>query len=453
MPGPTIEVRRGEKLHVTWANDLSGPLPVTVVEVPATTTPPALWDQPGRSGYAARDDVAQLRPWTVVHLHGAVTGSGNDGWPENGVGPGMSQLSEYVNDQPATALFCHDHAMNITRWNVMAGLSGLYLIRDEQEDALGPPSSPYEVPLFIADRNLDTDAEGRLTGRLLHKTAVVHREPMLQMRAFTGPFTQVNGVIWPYLHVAPRWYRFRVVNAANTRQYRLTLTDEDGQPIPAGTVRQIGTDHGLLPEPVPLEDNSLTLCSAERAELLVEFSAFAGKRLRLVNTNANPDPGPWPQVMEFRVDARPAHDPFVLPLRLSTGAPAPQSAALDRPGQDRLVVLTTRAPDRQRVRHDRLRGHRAGADRGRQRPGEHRAAAGHRPGHRLAALGLRASGPLASLLGLDGPTAAYAVAFGLLAVLPLACVAEALRLPRDAGAVVTGPASERVGRPAARTAR
>ncbi|WDV49537.1 MFS transporter [Streptomyces coeruleorubidus] len=70
----------------------------------------------------------------------------------------------------------------------------------------------------------------------------------------------------------------------------------------------------------------------------------------------------------------------------------------------------------------------------------------------MAALGLRASGPLAALLGLDGPTAAYAVAFGLLAVLPLVCVAEALRLPRDAGAVVTGPASERVERPAARSA-
>jgi MFS family permease len=70
----------------------------------------------------------------------------------------------------------------------------------------------------------------------------------------------------------------------------------------------------------------------------------------------------------------------------------------------------------------------------------------------LAALGLRASGLLAGLLGLNGSTAAYAVAFGLLAVLPLACVAEALRLPRDAGAVITGPASKRVERPAVRSA-
>ncbi|GCB44366.1 MFS transporter [Streptomyces sp. NL15-2K] len=71
----------------------------------------------------------------------------------------------------------------------------------------------------------------------------------------------------------------------------------------------------------------------------------------------------------------------------------------------------------------------------------------------LAALGLRAAGPLASLLDLDGPTAAYALAFGILAVLPLACVVEALRLPRDAGAVVTGPVPPRAGRPAAPSSR
>lgn len=161
VTGPTFEVRRGEKLRVTWANELSGDLPVTVVEVPNGTTTPALWDQPGRGGVAAREDVAALRPWTVVHLHGALTGGGNDGWPENGVQPATSQLSEYPNEQRATALFYHDHAMGITRWNVMAGLSGMYLVRDEEEDALGLPGGAYEIPLMLADRNLETDNEGR----------------------------------------------------------------------------------------------------------------------------------------------------------------------------------------------------------------------------------------------------------------------------------------------------
>ncbi len=343
FPGPTFEVRRGELLRVTWTNDLSGVLPLTVVEVPNTTLTPPVYDQPGRSGVPPREDVAALPPWTVVHLHGALTGSGNDGWPENGLQPGTSQLSEYPNDQPASALFYHDHAMDITRWNVQAGLSGLYLIRDDEEKALGLPGGPYEIPLFLTDRNFETDEEGRLTGRFLHKTVVIRREPMMQMRAFTGPFTLVNGVVWPYLRVAPRWYRFRVVNGANTRQYRLSLTDEEGRAVPDGTVHQIGTDHGLLPEPVPVTaDDGLTLGSAERADLLIDFSAFRGRRLRLVNTNSSPEPGAWPQVMEFRVGKSPAPDAFTLPRRLAGTATA-------RPKRhekvvDRLVVLTPMGP-------------------------------------------------------------------------------------------------------------
>jgi hypothetical protein len=43
-----------------------------------------------------RAEVAALPPWTVVHLHGARTGGGNDGWTENAVLPGNSQLAELL---------------------------------------------------------------------------------------------------------------------------------------------------------------------------------------------------------------------------------------------------------------------------------------------------------------------------------------------------------------------
>jgi EmrB/QacA subfamily drug resistance transporter len=58
----------------------------------------------------------------------------------------------------------------------------------------------------------------------------------------------------------------------------------------------------------------------------------------------------------------------------------------------------------------------------------------------FGALALRAAGPVAPLLGLDGPAAPYRVAFALLALLPLVTVMEAARLRRNAGAVVTGAA-------------
>ncbi|MFE2069480.1 hypothetical protein ACFXDH_45145 [Streptomyces sp. NPDC059467] len=70
--------------------------------------------------------------------------------------------------------------------------------------------------------------------------------------AFTGPYTTVNGRIWPYAGVTDGWYRFRLVNASNARIFELVLVDEDGSPVP-GVMHQIGSDGGLLPRPVPVD--------------------------------------------------------------------------------------------------------------------------------------------------------------------------------------------------------
>ncbi|MDQ3763906.1 MAG: multicopper oxidase domain-containing protein [Actinomycetota bacterium] len=316
-PGPTISLRRGQKLRVNWQNEITGDFPVTAVEVQSAT--PGETPGPGRDGATPLEDVAALPPWTVVHLHGAQTGGGNDGWTENAVLPGNSQLAEYPNDQRATALWYHDHAMAITALNVMSGLMGMYLIRDDEEDALELPRGRDEVPLIICDRNLDTDADGNLTGELLHKVNfAAPPNPENLTLPFRGPFTLVNGVIWPHLEVAARWIRFRVLNASNSRTYRFELHDENGAPI-SGAMRLIGTDGGLLGAPVAI--NQLTLGSAERADILINFSDFRGTQLTLVNTLTPPfEPGtttPNPDVMQFRVRARPVRDPFTLPSTLS----------------------------------------------------------------------------------------------------------------------------------------
>jgi FtsP/CotA-like multicopper oxidase with cupredoxin domain len=317
FPGPTIMVRRGQKLRVNWQNKITGSFPVTAVQVQSAT--PFATPGPGRAGATPRPEVAALPPWTVVHLHGAETGADNDGWPENAVLPGRSQLSEYPNDQLATALWYHDHAMAITAFNVMSGLAGMYLIRDDEEDALGLPHGPHEVPLIISDRNLDTDANGNLTGELLHKVQFLPPpNPENRTLPFLGPFTLVNGVIWPHLDVDARWVRFRMLNASNFRFYQFELRDENNVPI-TGALHLIGTDSGLLGKPVALD--RLTLAPAERADILINFGAFRGKRLRLVNTRTPPfEPGtttPNLDVMQFRVRTGPVQDPFRLPSTLS----------------------------------------------------------------------------------------------------------------------------------------
>ncbi|MEV6398763.1 O-aminophenol oxidase PhsA [Streptomyces sp. NPDC051907] len=355
VPGPTIEVRRGRRIRIAWTNRIppGSEYPVTAVEVgPVPPGRPLPHNRPGREGVEPNKDVAALPAWSVTHLHGAQTGGGNDGWADNAVTCGDAQLSEYPNDHQAVQWWYHDHAMNITRWNVYAGLVGTYLVRDDEEDALRLPSGDRELPLILADRNLDTDEDGRLNGRLLHKTTVLiasHPETGKPVTLpFLGPYSTVNGTIWPHLDVDDAWYRFRLVNASNARTYNLVLVDEDDNPVP-GVVHQIGSDGGLLPRPAPADftgGQPLTIAPAERFDLLVDFRALAGKRLRLVNKGRNERPGvpdladsvPCPQVMEFRVRESGQRDDFVLPEVLSGSFRRFDHGQVDH--GHRLIVLT-----------------------------------------------------------------------------------------------------------------
>lgn len=331
VPGPTIEVRRGQQVQVEWVNDVpagaSPPVTAVTAPDPDDDIPPDQipQNQPGRSGGAVNEVLPRVPPWLVVHLHGGRVQAVYDGWTENAILPGQSLHFHYANDQRAAMLWYHDHAMGITRFNVYAGLAGLYVIRDDEEDALGLPSGPYEISLLLQDRNFDVDAAGRLTGRLLHKVEDSTME-------FFGPFTAVNGTVWPYDEVEPRQYRLRLVNGANARTFRLVLLDETGRPVPEA-VAQIGTDGGLLGEPVPLPRDGLVLAPGERADLIVDFRAYRGRRLTLVNTAGAPFDGAAPaqppgtpdpanrladtDVMQFRVGSEAVDDPFVLPAKLS----------------------------------------------------------------------------------------------------------------------------------------
>jgi FtsP/CotA-like multicopper oxidase with cupredoxin domain len=314
VPGPTIEAERGQPVTVQWRNELDGALPVlvTTASVAADTSGVPVQCVPGLSGGLPDQNAAALAGHTVVHLHGGLTPASYDGWAENLFAPGQDAVFQYPMDQRAALLWYHDHVMGVTRFGVYAGLAGLWVIRDQRERQLGlPEGPPFEVPLLIQDRNFGLDDSGRLTGQLVHKT-----DPEV-MEAFP-PFTVVNGKVWPLLEVQPATYRFRILNGSNARTYRLVLL-RDGEPE-LYRITQIGTDHGLLRTPARVPPDGLVLASAERADLLVDFSGLEpGSELTLVNTAAAPfdgapfpagnaqgaaDPGrmlPYPHVMGFRV--------------------------------------------------------------------------------------------------------------------------------------------------------
>jgi len=273
-----------------------------------------------------------------------MTQADSDGWAENLAAPGQQALDRYENDQRAAMLWYHDHVVGVTRFNVYAGLAGLWIVRDDRERELELSEvPPYELPLLLADRNFDTNGDGGITGDLLHKT-----DPQV-MECFS-PFTTVNGTVWPRLDVEPTTYRFRLLNGSNARTYRLVLT-RDGEPD-HGRITQIGTEGGLLLAPVSIPVQGLVLASAERADLLVDFSDLApGTELTLWNTATAPFDG---SVADATTAGRVDLDgllpyPEVLRIRVTEGRRsrhrAPQVLATDfrRTGRDELGGAVVRA--------------------------------------------------------------------------------------------------------------
>jgi spore coat protein A len=268
-PGPTFEVRKGEPVSVKWTNRLPTqhflPLDYTI--------------------HGEGQDVPQVR--TVTHIHGARVMPDSDGYPDawvtsdGRVGPmRAADPCHYPNDQAATALWYHDHALGITRLNVYAGLAGFYLIRDSEEDSLNLPSGAYEIPLMIQDRSFAAD------GSLLYPPAPNGTHPVW-MQEFFGNTICVNGKATPFLEVEPRKYRFRMVNGSNSRFYHLTLAPADasgkpnGKPADAPPFIQIGSDGGLLPRPLHL--HYLIFSPGERFDIVIDFSEHKGASLALIN--------------------------------------------------------------------------------------------------------------------------------------------------------------------------
>ncbi|MEC1752043.1 outer spore coat copper-dependent laccase CotA [Bacillus mojavensis] len=285
FPGPTIEANRNENVYVKWMNNLPSehflPIDHTI--------------------HHSDSQHAEPEVKTVVHLHGGVTPDDSDGYPEawfskdfEQTGPYFKrEVYHYPNQQRGAILWYHDHAMALTRLNVYAGLIGAYIIHDPKEKRLKLPSGEYDVPLLITDRTINED------GSLFYPSGPENPSPSLPnpsiVPAFCGDTILVNGKAWPYMEVEPRKYRFRVINASNTRTYNLSL-DNGGEFI------QIGSDGGLLPRSVKL--NSFSIAPAERFDILIDFAAYEGQSIILANSEGcggDVNPETDANIMQFRV--------------------------------------------------------------------------------------------------------------------------------------------------------
>jgi spore coat protein A len=330
-PGKTIEATQNQRLKVEFSND---PLPETHLLTDSVDTA-VHGTKPEDYEDRYPDWVSQFEAFggtfafpevrTVTHAHGVHVESASDGLPEQWQSPGgiegpqfQKAVYDYPNRQSPATLWYHDHALGITRLNVYAGLAGFYLIRGRSDRRLGLPSGDQEIPLLFQDR-------------MFHENGR-YKYPAEFAPEFAGDVSVVNGKAWPTFVVQPRQYRFRLLNGSNGRFFDISLENENDGEVP--TIYQIGTDLGFLQDVVPIgsgqDTTSLLLGPAERADVIVDFSEYAGDTLTVKNDAGFPfvspdadnnDGGGLPELAQFRVADTDPETPVVDPTTLKLPGP------------------------------------------------------------------------------------------------------------------------------------
>ncbi|MFI9340506.1 multicopper oxidase family protein [Streptomyces sp. NPDC052773] len=293
FPGPTFKVRKGRTAVVRTRNDL--PVPI-VTHLHGGKTPAE------SDGYPT-DLLLPTSGWTAsAHRH-------HSGVAMEGTTAEGTRNYTYPNAQRAATLWYHDHRMDFTGPQVWRGLAGLYLVHDDEEDALPLPKGDRDIPVMIMDRAFDSN------GALAYPSV----DPSLKTtpgvtgdahNGMTGDVILVNGVPWPRLEVPGARHRLRLVNASNARRYRVKL---DPEPPTGEPFTLIGSDGGLLAR--PQEMDSIYMVPGERFDVIVNFGAYApGTKVTVKNSLGD---GSTAEIMQFVVGDK-ITDNTSVPSTLST---------------------------------------------------------------------------------------------------------------------------------------
>jgi spore coat protein A len=348
--GGIIVGRKGMPIQITFRNNL-----------PSTHIIPIDTSLPGADGAPNR---------AAVHLHGGFVPWVSDGGPRSWFAPDGTHGPSFKNNevlnpsaptgsaeyyypmqQSARTLWYHDHAMGTTRINAYAGLASVFLIRDAFEENLKNAGLPdfvenagRELPIVVQDKifvgpdilTMDPGWTGLTAPGSLWYPHVYDADlgrmpagpppPISVVPEYFGDTMLANGTVYPQVTVEARTYRFRILNACNSRFLNLQLYIDDGSPtgitldkscnpfnaaalnpaasnpqgFPTSNFLLLGTEGGFLPTPAFVTSNmpfngtpaagSLLLAPAERVDVLFDFSKHVGQKL-ILYTDA---PAPFP---------------------------------------------------------------------------------------------------------------------------------------------------------------
>ncbi len=223
VPGPTLDVREGDRVIVHFRNDLPEP--------------------------------------TTVHWHGIHLPFESDGSPFHPIKPG--EKHDYVFTVPsgtAGTYWYHPHPDHRTGFAIGKGLFGGIIVR-AADDPL--PESIHDKLLIFSDNRFLHD------GSLDFPEPSSHHGGIDEENGREGPILFVNGHVMPTISIrSGEVQRWRLVNASAGRIYRLTLAGH--------TFLHVGSDGGLFEKPVEIKE--LLLTTGERVELLVRGTDAPGAR-------------------------------------------------------------------------------------------------------------------------------------------------------------------------------
>jgi FtsP/CotA-like multicopper oxidase with cupredoxin domain len=195
---------------------------------------------------------------------------------------GINKIAGDWHETMSTHWF-HDHMFSFTSQNVYKGIAGMFNIYsalDRGNEALNDgvnlrlPSGTakswgnleYDVNLMLADKAWDQD------GQLYFD--------IFDFDGFLGDQMTVNLIYKPFFEVERRKYRFRILNGAVSRFFKVAIADASGNAQP---MIFIANDGNLMPSPVvlnQLDEQGI----AERYDIVFDFSRFnIGDKLWMVN--------------------------------------------------------------------------------------------------------------------------------------------------------------------------
>jgi FtsP/CotA-like multicopper oxidase with cupredoxin domain len=280
FPGPTIRRPAGSTTEVTFSH-----------HIPNTST-------------------------FTIHNHGHHNEAVHDGQPMSElIEPGASRTYVYKHVEEGKPLrggmrWYHDHSHGRTNQNSWMGLLGLFIVEDPDEQALALPAGERELLLVLTTRTFD--AANQLVDPFSRA-----EDPGADAVG-SGQIMLVNGSPRPYFEVEPTTYRVRILNAASFSPYNVGFAS--GGP----KIVQVGNESGLWPEPA--ERERVLMGPAERCDLVVDFSTFAGRSAVLDSAPQEvtsplgplfpPAAAPEEPLMEFRV--KPQLERFEPPVAVPT---------------------------------------------------------------------------------------------------------------------------------------